>query len=223
MYTVLSFTARVVLVYFFTYLATRIMTKKAIAEMTAYEMAGLMVFANVASEPLVDKVVIKSVYGSGLLVLLMLVLARLAIINKITPVLEHTATIIIQNGQIDMKQLKRLSLSMNQLIGLLRQQGYERLSDVQTAILEPQGNLSVFPKAEKKQVTLQDLNISVTKSPISLPLILDGSIVRENLKYIGMTELWLLEELKKQGIQNYKKQVAFAELDSSRNVIVLRK
>lgn len=54
MYTLLTYSARVFLVYFFTYLSTRILTKKAIAEMTAYEMAGLMVLANVAAEPLVD-------------------------------------------------------------------------------------------------------------------------------------------------------------------------
>ena len=60
MYIILSYTVRVLLVYFFTYLSTRMMAKKAVAEMTAYEMAGLMVLANVAAEPLVDKVVIKS-------------------------------------------------------------------------------------------------------------------------------------------------------------------
>lgn len=84
MYIILSYSVRVFLVYFFTYLATRIMTTKAIAEMTAYEVAGLMILANVAAEPLVDKVVIKSVYGVGLLVLLIIIASRLAIINKLT-------------------------------------------------------------------------------------------------------------------------------------------
>lgn len=77
MYIILSYSVRIILVYFFTYLATRMLTKKAIAEMTAYEMAGLMVLANVAAEPLVHKVVIKSVFGVGGVVLLMAITARL--------------------------------------------------------------------------------------------------------------------------------------------------
>jgi len=199
------------------------MTKKAIAEMTAYEIAGLMVLANVAAEPLVDKVVIKSVYGVGLLVLLMTLTARLAIINKFTIFFEHTPTKVIENGEIKMKALKKLSLSLNQLEGLLRQQGYDKVSDVQTAVFEPQGNLSIFPKGENKPVTLKDLKIPSSNESITLPLIFDGSIVYENLKHIGKNEIWLLEELKKQGFKNYKNEVALAELDSSWKLIVLKK
>lgn len=223
MYIILSYSVRVFLVYFFTYLATRIMTTKAIAEMTAYEVAGLMILANVAAEPLVDKVVIKSVYGVGLLVLLIIIASRLAIINKLTAFFEHTATIVIDNGQINMKALKRLSLSLNQLEGLLREQGYDKVSDVQTAVFEPQGTLSIFPKAENKPVTLKDLEIPCSNESITLPLILDGAIEQVNLKHIGKSEAWLLEELKKQGFKNYKKEVALAELDPSWNLIVLKK
>lgn len=223
MYIILSYSVRIFLVYFFTYLATRILTKKAMAEMTAYDIAGLMILANVASEPLVDKVVVKSVYGVGLLVLLIVLAARLAVINRFTMFFEHTATRIIENGQLNMKALKKLSLSLNQLEGLLRQQGYDKVSDVQTAIFEPQGNLSVFPKAENKPVTLKDLNIKTQNERITLPLVFDGSIAYANLKHLGKDETWLLEELKKQGYQDYKNEVALAELDPSWNLRILKK
>jgi uncharacterized membrane protein YcaP (DUF421 family) len=223
MYIILTYSARVFIVYFFTFLSTRIMTKKAIAEMTAYEIAGLMVISNVAAEPLVDKVVIKSVYGVGILVVLMLITGRLALINKLTPIFEHTATIVIQNGQINMIALKRLHLTLNQLEGLLRQQGHDKVSDIQTAVFEAQGNLSVFPKAENTPVTLKDLNITSSNKQLTLPLILDGSIVESNLQHIHKDELWLLSELKNQGIENYKNQVALAELDPSWNVVIVCK
>ena len=223
MNTLLSYSIRVIIVYFFTYLATRILTKKAIAEMTAYEMAGLMVFANVAAEPLVDKVVTKSVYGSGVLVVLMIIATRVALLNKFTPVMEHTATIIIHNGHIDFNQLKKLSLSLNQLLGLIRQQGFDKVSDVQTAIFEPNGQLSVFPKAENKPVTLKDMNMTPPANSISLPLIIDGNIIQENLTYMGKNERWLLDELKKQGISDPKSQVILAELDSSHKVVIFKK
>jgi uncharacterized membrane protein YcaP (DUF421 family) len=223
MYTVLTYSSRVLLVYFFTYLSTRILTKKAIAEMTAYEMAGLMVLANVAAEPLVDKVLIKTVFGSGFLVLLMLIVSKIALVNRFTKVMEHNASIIIQNGQIDYRKMKSLSLSLNQFFGLLRQQGYDRVSDINLAVFEPSGTLSVFPKAANKPVTQKDMNIKYNEKPVSMPLILDGKIITDNLKYMGISELWLLEELNRQGISDYKKQVFLAELGALQNLTIYKK
>lgn len=223
MQTVLTYSVRVVLVYFFTYLSTRILTKKAIAQMTAYEVAGIMVIGNVAAEPLVDKVVIKSVYGTGLLILLMLITSKIAVTAGFTKVLEHSASIIVNNGRIDFNELKRLDISLNVFFGMLRQQGFDRVSDIDAAVLEPNGTLSVFAKAQNKPVTKKDMNINVCDKPISMPLIMNGKIVKENLEYVGRSEVWLLEELKKQGIKDYTNEVFLAELDSTWNVITYRK
>jgi uncharacterized membrane protein YcaP (DUF421 family) len=200
-----------------------VLNKKAMAQMTAYEVAGLMILSNVASEPLVDKVVIKSVYGAALLVILMVIITRLAIKNKLTPILEHTPTIIMDKGKIDIKAINRMGLSLNQLEGLLRQQGYDKLSDLDTIIMEPQGNISVFPKSENKPVTLKDMNIISNSQGITIPLIMDGAIIYSNLKHLNQTKEWLSIELSKQGISDYKSEVGFAELDTNWQVIILRK
>jgi uncharacterized membrane protein YcaP (DUF421 family) len=217
------FSIRVIIVFYFTYLCTRALTKKAMAQMTAYEVAGLMILANVAAEPLVDKVAVKSVYGAGLLVVLMVITTRLALRNKLTSILEHTPTIIINKGKLDMKALDGLGLSLNQLEGLLRQQGYDKISDLDTVIMEPQGNISVFPKSENKPVTLKDLNIQTSTEGITIPLIMDGDILYNNLIHIKRTKDWLLQELNKQGISDYKSQVGVAELDTNWQLIVLKK
>ncbi|KAJ49807.1 uncharacterized membrane protein YcaP (DUF421 family) [Clostridium tetanomorphum] len=219
----LTFTIRVILVFYFTYLCTRGLTKKAMAQMTAYEVAGLMILANVAAEPLVDKVTIKSVYGAGLLVILMIISTRLAFKNALTPILEHTPTVIINKGNLNMKALKSTGLSLNQLEGLIRQQGYDKISDLDTVIMEPQGNISVFPKSENRPVTLKDLNIKTYEQGITIPLIMDGDILYTNLKHIKRTKDWLLQELNKQGILDYKKEVGIAELDTSWQLSVLKK
>ncbi len=223
MQTVLIYSVRVVIVYFFTYLSTRILTKKAIAQMTAYEIAGIMVIGNVAAEPLVDKVMVKSVYGTGLLVLLILITSRIAVADRFTKVMEHSASVVINNGQIDFSEIKRLNISLNVLFGMIRQQGFERVSDIEAAVLEANGSLSVFPKSANKPVTKSDLNIKASEGPISMPLIMNGRILIENLKYIGKNEAWLIEELKKQGIKDYVHEVFLAELDSSRNLTVYKK
>lgn len=219
----LAYSIRVIIVMTFTYLGTRVLTKKAIAQMTSYEIAGLMILANVAAEPLVDKVTIKSIYGVGFLVLLMLLLAKLAIKNKFTPIMEHTPTKIISNGQLDMKALAGMGLSLNQLEGLLRQKGYDKMSDLDTVIMEPQGNISVFPNPENKPVTLRDLNIRSSNQGFTIPLILDGDIVEKNLEHIRKNKEWLLKELQKQKILDYKKEVALAELDTNWQISVMKK
>jgi uncharacterized membrane protein YcaP (DUF421 family) len=219
----LAFSIRVVIVFYFTYLCTRAISKKAMAEMTAYEVAGLMILSNVAAEPIVDKVTVKSVYGAGLLVVLVIISTRLSLKNKLTHILEHTPTTIINKGKLDIKALKDLGLSINQLEGLLRQEGYDKISNLDTVIMEPQGNISAFPKAENKPVTLKDLNIKTNSVGITIPLIMDGGILYSNLKHIQKTKDWLLQELNKQGISDYKSEVGIAELDANWQISVLKK
>jgi len=72
-------------------------------------------------------------------------------------------------------------------------------------------------------VTLKDLKLPSTNERITLPLIIDGSILEENLKHIHKNKTWLLKELKKQGFENYNRTVALAELDSFWNLIILKK
>lgn len=223
MIDVVSFSIRVVIVFYFTYLCTRSLTKKAMAQMTAYEIAGIMILANVAAEPLVDKVTVKSVYGTGLLVVLMALSTRMALKNKFNHIMEHGPSIIMDKGKLDMKALCALGISLNQLEGLLRQQGYDKMSDLDTIIMEPQGNISAFPKAENKPVTLKDLNIVDNTQGITIPLIMDGDILYTNIKHIKKTKEWLIEELNKQGIYDYKNEVGIAELDSQWKLIVLKK
>lgn len=219
----LSYSVRLAIVYLFTYLSTRTLTKKAIAQMTSYEIAGLMILANVAAEPLVDKVTTKSVYGVGFLVALMLLSTKIAIHNKFTDIMEHTPTIIMKHGKLDMKSIKGMGLTLNELEGLLRQQGYDKMSDLDTIIMEPQGNISAFPKPENKLVTLKDLNIKPSNQGLTVPLIMDGSIIEQNLRHIRKNKEWLLKELKKQKVLNYEEEVIIAEINSQMQLEVLRK
>lgn len=219
----ISYSIRVLLVYFFTYICARALSKKAIAQMTAYEFAGMMILANVAAEPIVDKVVIKSVYGSGLLIFFMFLTSRLALFNKLTPIMEHTPLVLINKGKLEMKNLKHLGLSLNQFMGLLRQQGYDKIDKLDIVIMEPQGNISIFPKAENKPIELKDINVKPLKSDFSIPLIMDGKIIKTNLKHVNKTEEWLKTELVNQGIVDYKREIAMVEMDASSNIIVFRK
>lgn len=145
-----------------------------------------------AAEPLVDKVVVKSIYGSVLLIAIIILQARLALKNKFTPIFEHTPTLLVKNGQLDMKNLNDSGLSLNQFEGLLRQQGYDKVSDLDTVIMEPQGNISAFPKPENKPVTIKDLKIKPDPPKFTIPLVMDGTVLQDNLRHIKKNEEWLI-------------------------------
>jgi uncharacterized membrane protein YcaP (DUF421 family) len=109
----INYSCRVLIVLFFTFLSTRALTKKAIIDMTAYELAGTMILANVAAEPLVDKITVKSIYGVGLIVTFILLSSRIALINRFTNLLEHTPTYIMEKGKLNLTNLKSMGLSLN--------------------------------------------------------------------------------------------------------------
>lgn len=219
----LSYTIRVLLVFVFTYFAARILSKKAIAEMTAYEVVGLMLISNVAAEPLVGKIVTKSIFGTGLLVFLMIGSAKLALVNKLNPFLEHSPTILVQNGKLNSRALSMSDLSLNQFLGLLRQKGFEKVEDIEVAIFEPQGELSVIPKSPNRPIQIKDLNLYSPKAGLTIPLIMDGSIIDKNLRHLRLSSSWLINELSNQGINDYKEEVFLAELDSEHKLYITRK
>ncbi len=216
----LAYLVRTIFVFLFTYFGTRILSKKAMAEMTAYEIAGIILITTVAAEPLVVKVTSKSIFGVAILILLTWIFSRLTLIEKLTPILEHTPTVILKDGQLDIDALKSINMSINQIKGLLRQKGYDKVSDLEYAILEPQGKISVIPKSQKRPVQPGDINIATQYEGLTLPLIIDGAIIERNLKHANLTEEWLKTELNKQGIIDYKKEVNLAELDTSGNLLI---
>ncbi len=218
---ILSYAARVIIIYIFTYFAGRLLPKKAIAQMTAYELAGVMLFTTVAAEPLVTKVTTKSIFGTGLVVVLILLTGRIAMSNKLTFFLEHLPTVLINNGIIDVRAMKEASLSLNQLMGLLRQKGYDNIQNIQVAVLEPQGNISVIPKASYRPVQPSDLNLTPQPAGLYLPLIMDGEIIIPNLKYSKISEEWLIEELTKQGATDYR-ILHIVQLDPTGKIIIVK-
>jgi len=122
--------------------------------------------------------------------------------------------IIIENGKIIEKELAKLRFNLNDLLEQLRVKGYPDIKDVEIAILETEGQLSVIPKSIKRPLTPQDLNISVKQEKLPITLIIDGEIIKENLPIANMTEKDLLYTLSNNNIQDYK-QVLFAAIDSS--------
>ena len=115
-----------------------------------------------------------------------------------------TPTIIMNNGKLYRKNMKKSKLDLSEFMVLCRQEGYFNLDDIQTAVFEYNGRLTVLPKSLKRPANPEDLSLSPKPQSITTEVIMDGKILHENLKRMGLDSVWLEKQIKKQGFKNAK-------------------
>lgn len=206
----LVYIVRCVMVVLFSWFCVRIIGKKSISQLTSYDFTALMIMANVAAEPLVFKISSKAFLGSLTIAVVAIAIGWVSLQKKFYN-FDAKPDIIIVNGKVDREGLKRNRMNLPFLLSLLRLQGYTKVSDVEFAIIEPTGNLSVIPTSQSRPVTPNDLKINTQYEGISLPLIIDGEIQYNNLKFAKLDVTWLNQEIMKSGA-NKAEDVFLAEL-----------
>lgn len=132
-----------------------------------------------------------------------------------------TPTILIDKGEIMYNGLKHARFSVNDLLRELRYQGYFNISDVEHAVMETNGILSVLPKAEKRPLTPEDMKLVVPKTEILANVVIDGKIVDGNLAAMNRTKKWLFTEIENQGQQ--LADIMLATLDTEGNLSIYDK
>nr|WP_315074257.1 DUF421 domain-containing protein [uncultured Clostridium sp.] len=134
--------------------------------------------------------------------------------GKLRQIIDGQPTIVIKKGIILKNALKSSHLNLDDLSMLLRRQNIFSLKEVEYAILEPNGNLSVMKKPQDQQITKSDMNIAVP-IPKYLPseIISNGKIIRHNLEELNLSEDWLNDQLKMQNVSTLK-DILYAELQS---------
>ena len=115
-----------------------------------------------------------------------------------------TPTIVMDNGKLYRKNMKKAKLELSEFMVLCRQEGYFNINDIQTAIFEYNGRITILPKSEKRPLTPEDMNITPEKAEICTEVIMDGRILHENLKRLGLDLTWLDKQLKKQKYDHVK-------------------
>ncbi len=112
--------------------------------------------------------------------------------------------ILYHDGKLYKKNLLKTKLDLNEFLSLCRVSGYFDLKDIHTAILESNGKLSVLPVVKNRPVTPEDLNLSPTQDNILANVIIDGHIMKDNLKATGKNEKWVEKQLSNQKVQSIK-------------------
>ena len=130
-----------------------------------------------------------------------------------------TPTVIIQDGKILEKNLKKVKFDINDMLEEIRGAGYFDLSEVEYAVMEANGKFSILPKPEYRPVTPKDMNLKVPKESLCANIIIDGKIMHNNLYNINKDEKWLNKELKVKGYRDISK-ILLATIDSNQKITI---
>ncbi len=125
--------------------------------------------------------------------------------------------ILYDNGKLYRECMKKAKLDLNEFLTECRNNGYFNLSEIQTAILETNGKISILPAASSRPVTPADMNLSPAQEKLPVNLIIDGSVLADNLKAIGKNEKWLQNQLHAQGYHDFR-EIFLATCDDQDNV-----
>ena len=125
--------------------------------------------------------------------------------------------ILYDNGKLYRECMKKAKLDLNEFLTECRNNGYFNLSEIQTAILETNGKISILPATSSRPVTPADMNLSPAQEKLPVNLIIDGSVLADNLKAIGKNEKWLQNQLLAQGYHDFR-EIFLATCDDQDNV-----
>jgi len=203
----------------------RIMGKRQIGELQPFELAIAIMISEIASVPM-QNTGIPLVQGILPIITLLIAQFLLSFISlksvRARGFICGKPSILIENGKIIEQNLREEVFTLNDLLEQLRIKDIPNIADVEFAILETNGQLSVIPKSQKRPVCPEDLNIPTKYEGLPLDLIIDGSLMRKNLEKTQLDEAWLMSELQKSGIDSIK-DVLFATLNTDGTLYLQRK
>ncbi|WP_027364590.1 DUF421 domain-containing protein [Desulfotruncus alcoholivorax] len=208
---------RTIILYAAIVIVMRVMGKREIGQLQPFELVVALMIADLAAIPM-QNTGIPLLSGIIPIIILMAAQVTLSYISmkseKARMVFCGRPSVLVENGKLVEKELRYLRYNVNDLLEQLRSKDYPNIADVEFAILETNGQLSVIPKSQKRAVQPEDLKLETKYEGMPVTLVMDGKVMKENLKKINLNEGWLRTELNKFGINDFKK-VFFASLDTA--------
>jgi uncharacterized membrane protein YcaP (DUF421 family) len=217
--------ARTIILYVVVVVVMRIMGKRQIGELQPFELVIAIMLSELAAVPMQDTG-IPLIHGLIPIFTLMFleILISFATLKSrgLRKIICGTASTIIEHGRLVEEELRNQRFNLDDLMEELRLSGYFNITDIEYAIMETSGKISVIPKSDISPVTRRDMNISHPDDELPLSLILDGKLNNYNMKLIHKDNEWLLKELKKFKISSIE-DTFIAVLDSSGSFFAQRR
>lgn len=188
------------------FIIAKFMGHKQLAQLDFFDYINGITIGSIAAEMATDleapwkPFVAMVIYGAVSIVLSL-------ITNKVPrsrKFINGTPTIIMNNGKLYRENMKKAKLDLSEFMVLCRQEGLFNINEIQTAVFEHNGHLTVLPKSAYRPLCADDLNISLKPELIFTEVIMDGRILEENLKRMGLDRVWLTRQLENQGYKSEK-------------------
>ncbi|MBP3461887.1 MAG: DUF421 domain-containing protein [Bacilli bacterium] len=207
------------------YLVTKLIGKKQVSELSLFDYVIGISIGNFAAEMIINMDT-PYIYGCiaiitfGIVAFLVSYFTMKSI--KLRKLIIGTPTIVIQNGKLLETNLKKLKMDINDLLEQTRIGGFFDISEIEYAIVEANGKLSIMPKSEYAPLTPNDAKIKVNKKDLVANIIIDSKVIKESLNNMNKDEEWLEKELKIKGYRD-KNKILLATLDINEKLIIYEK
>ena len=188
------------------FIITKIMGHKQVAQLDFFDYVSGITIGSIGAELATElekpykPLIALAIYGLASLLLNLLAHK----IPRTRKYINGTPTILMNDGNLYRKNLKKAKLDLSEFMLLCREQGYFDLDEIQTAIFEHNGKLSILPKAANRPATPDDLKITSKATHIGVEVIMDGRVMGDNLSRMGRDVNWLTKQLKIQGCKDAK-------------------
>jgi len=217
---------RTLILYTIVIAAMRIMGKRQLGELQPSELVVAIMISDLASVPMqaIDIPLLSGILPVLTLVVAEVVTSYLSLKSKaIRKFLSGEPSIVIYNGHINEGELARLRFNIDDLLEELRANNCHDVSDVEVAVIETSGKLSVIPKDKARSVTVEDMNLkNVRCDGLPYTIVSDGTLNTDELVRSGKTFGWFEKEIKKQGINSIK-EIFIASLDAENELFIQKK
>ena len=216
---------RTIILYLLIIVGIRLLGKRQIGELEPSELVLALIIADLASVPMQDNG-IPLLSGVIPIVTLLAVASVLSVLTvrsiRFRALLCGRPSIVVENGVVQERELRRNRFTIDELLEELRGQGYADFQSVKFAVLETNGRLSVLPYAAEKPVTAAQMGLTPEETGLPVILISDGRLLSHNLKGRGYEEVWLQKQLASHGVERLD-QVFLMTVDEGGNTYCVPK
>lgn len=223
-FMVVNVILRTIIIYFTVLFVMRLMGKREVGQLSTFDLVVAIMIAEIAVFPMeeldipiyIGLIPMFILVGGEILISYLCLKSRL-----LRKIIDGGPSIIIANGIILEKEMRKLRYNMNDLLAQLREKGVFDISEVKYAILETSGKISIMLKTPKRPLTPEDINLSLPEEDMPLPIIFDGEVIEQNLALLGLTNEWLNSKLKKFDLRT--KEILYASINSQGKVFISEK
>ncbi len=207
------------------FLITKLIGRKQVSELSLFDYVIGISIGNFAAEMTIN---LDAPYTHGIIAVIVFGLSAYIVSFATMKSIQlrrwiiGTPILMIQNGKILEKNLRKVMIDVNDLLEQCRSAGYFDLNEIEYAVMEANGKISILPKSEYKPLTPNDMKVKTSKACLCANVIIDGNIMKKNLKNMNKTEDWLKQELKVKGYQAIK-PILLATLDNQEKLTIYEK